>query len=74
MSQVVSQLLGMSQIAAMLGVSRQRVHQLCKSYPDWPQPVATVGGRRIWTRDEIEQWLDRHPLRPLGRPRRQDGG
>jgi hypothetical protein len=60
-------LVGTADIAAILGVSRQRADELAKDHPLFPGEVATVGGRRVYTRDSItafnEQW-DRSPGRP----------
>lgn len=49
-------LVGVSEIASMLGVSRQRVDQLATS-PDFPDPVAELGAGRIWTRAAVEAWM-----------------
>ena len=48
-------LVGLAEIGAMLGVSRQRVDQLARS-KGFPEPVATISAGRIWLRDEVEQW------------------
>jgi hypothetical protein len=60
-------LVGTADIAAILGVSRQRVNELAEDHPLFPNEVAAVGGRRVYTRDSItafsEQW-DRSPGRP----------
>jgi predicted DNA-binding transcriptional regulator AlpA len=52
-------LVGVTEIAAMLGVSRQRVDQLLKTHADFPTPVAELVGGRIWLRSEIEAWARR---------------
>jgi hypothetical protein len=44
----------------ILGVSRQRVHQLRDTYRDFPDPVGQVGGRDVWRRTDIERWARRH--------------
>lgn len=41
----------------MLGVSRQRVSQLCAT-PDFPVPQAELASGRVWLRDEVEKWID----------------
>ncbi|MHB1928992.1 MAG: helix-turn-helix transcriptional regulator [Acidimicrobiales bacterium] len=61
-------LVSIVEIAAMLGVSRQRVHQLLRSYDDFPDPSAELAVGRIWTRNDVEAWIASHPRRP-GRPR-----
>jgi ATP-dependent Clp protease ATP-binding subunit ClpC len=49
----------------MLGVSRQRVHQLIQS-DDFPQPIAELSAGRIWARDAVEGWVAAHPGRAAG--------
>lgn len=67
-------MVGMREAGIILGVSRQRAHQLAARYSDWPRPVAVLGGRRYWHRRSIEAWLRLHPDRPGGRPRgRREG-
>lgn len=48
-------LMGMSDVAELLGVSRQRAHQLAKA-EGFPKPVGQVGARLVWTRTAIEKW------------------
>jgi predicted DNA-binding transcriptional regulator AlpA len=55
-------LLGVAEIAAMLGISRQRVNQLIQS-PDFPAAEAELSAGRIWTREAIESWAATHPVR-----------
>lgn len=49
------ELVGTAEIAEMLGVSRQRVHELSKAR-DFPEPVALLGAGNIWQRDDIVEW------------------
>ena len=55
-------LLGVAEIAAMLGLTRQRVNQLIQS-ADFPAPEAELSAGRIWTREAIEAWVASHPDR-----------
>jgi len=48
-------LLGMSEVAEKLRVSRQRVHQLASS-EDFPLPVARLKAGAVWLGNEIESW------------------
>jgi predicted DNA-binding transcriptional regulator AlpA len=62
---------GMVRIADMppiLGVTRQRCHQLAQR-ADFPQPVKTLGRDRLWRRADVERWADETGARPwlLGR-------
>lgn len=52
-------LVGAREIADMLGVSRQRVHEIAKR-PDFPKPVRHTGSRvaTIWLREDIENWIE----------------
>jgi prophage regulatory protein len=54
----VPELLGVAEIADLLGVSRQRVNQLVKSDPSFPKPLAELTAGRIWAKSDIERWLD----------------
>lgn len=60
-------LVGITEIAEMLGVSRQRVGQLAESYPDFPKPEAELSAGRVWSRAAIETWMALHPERRAGR-------
>jgi predicted DNA-binding transcriptional regulator AlpA len=55
-------LLGVAEIAQMLGLTRQRVNQLIQS-PDFPAPEAVLSAGRIWTREAVESWAATHPVR-----------
>ncbi len=48
-------LVGLSEIAQMLGLTRQRVDQLAR-LPDFPEPDAVLTAGRIWKREDIETW------------------
>lgn len=68
---VAQALIGLTQVAAMLGVSRERASQIVGSYADFPVPAAVVGTRRGWEAGQVERWISEHPVRRPGRPRRQ---
>ena len=48
--------LGVTEVAALLGISRQRVDQLSHSDPDFPEEVVTLGRGRLWEKEAIEKW------------------
>ena len=48
-------LVGLTEIAEMLGVSRQRVHQLAVT-EGFPLPAADLASGRVWERKTIEKW------------------
>jgi predicted DNA-binding transcriptional regulator AlpA len=51
-------LVGVAEVADMLGLSRQRVHQLA-AQQDFPPPVASLSAGLIWRRDDIRRWAKR---------------
>jgi predicted DNA-binding transcriptional regulator AlpA len=63
------ELVSIPEIAKMLGVSRQRVHQLIQQYDDFPNPVAELAIGRVWDRATVTDWNKTHP-RVTGRPRK----
>lgn len=64
---MTSHLVGMSEIARMLGVSRQRVAQIVEAYSDFPQPEVTLSSGRVWSTSSVKAWIDLHPVRKPGR-------
>ena len=57
---------GMVRLADMppiLGVTRQRCLQLA-ARADFPRPLETVRGRRLWRRSDIERWREEVWARP----------
>lgn len=63
------ELLSSPDVAEVLGVSRQRVHQLAADHPQFPAPYARLGSGPIWTRPVIEQFAAIWARKP-GRPAR----
>ena len=52
------ELLGIQEVATLLGVSRQRVWARQKDRT-LPEPYALIGGKRpVWTREQIETWKE----------------
>jgi predicted DNA-binding transcriptional regulator AlpA len=52
-------LVGVAEIAEMLGVSRQRVHQIIREDEAFPHAVAELSAGKIWQRSDVERWLKR---------------
>ena len=48
-------LVGIAEIGELLGVSRQRVHQLTAK-DDFPEPEAHLSAGKVWTRAAVEKW------------------
>lgn len=58
-------LVGVAEIAALLGITRQRVNQLVAQREDFPEPVAHLSAGRIWRRDDVARWAEhRRSRRP----------
>lgn len=47
--------MGVTEIAELLGVSRQRAGQLAATF-GFPAPLARLAVGPIWRREDIEQW------------------
>lgn len=53
------QIVGTSEIAELLGVSRQRVDQLSREV-GFPQPLGEHAGGRVWRLADVERWIIHH--------------
>ena len=52
------ELLGIQEVATLLGVSRQRVWKRQKD-GTLPEPYTLIGGKRpVWTREQIDKWKE----------------
>ncbi len=51
-------LVGVTEIATMLGVSRQRVHQIIKEDAGFPAPTLVLTGGSVWERVAVERWAE----------------
>jgi predicted DNA-binding transcriptional regulator AlpA len=69
----VHHLVGSAEIAAMFGISRQRVQQLI-SRDDFPRPDVALAMGKVWKRSDVEAWGRAHgrlvdePERPPRQP------
>jgi len=61
----VYRLVGVHEIAEMLGVSRQRVDRIVATDKSFPRPEAVLAAGRIWRRKDVEAWIEKRR-----RPRR----
>lgn len=61
-------LMGVAEIAAALGVTRQRAGQVT-GRPDFPAPVIRLASGPAWTRAAVEEFEGRWARRRTGRPR-----
>lgn len=63
------ELVDVTEISSMLGVSRQRVRELTARDDYFPPPVAQLSGRPVYSKPSIEafgKWWSRTPGRPVG--------
>jgi predicted DNA-binding transcriptional regulator AlpA len=52
---VPERLMGLTEIAEMLGVSRQRVYQLVRT-AGFPEPLARLAQGAVWAGEDVERW------------------
>lgn len=50
-------LVGVHEVAKMIGVSRQRVDRIVATDESFPAPEAVLAAGRIWKRTDIEAWI-----------------
>src|SRR5205809_361383 len=48
---------GVAEIAQLLAVSRQRVHEIIRNDESFPEPAADLAAGRIWQRGDVEAWM-----------------
>ncbi len=49
-------LMGQTEIAARLGIGRQRTYILANRY-DFPRPRWTLAMGKVWWREDVEAWI-----------------
>jgi predicted DNA-binding transcriptional regulator AlpA len=57
---VASNLIGTAEVGRMLGVTRQRVHQLRAEHKDFPSPALEHPRAAFWKARDIERWATKH--------------
>jgi len=65
-------LVGVSEIAELLGVSRARASEMARTAASFPRPVAQLASGPVWTETSVRAFAEDWPRRP-GRPRRRVG-
>ena len=60
---------GATEVAAELGISRQRLAQI-RDRPGFPEPVGEIAAGSIWDLDAIMRWSDSRLRRSSGRPKK----
>jgi predicted DNA-binding transcriptional regulator AlpA len=67
-AEVTKVLVDASEVARIVGTSRQLVSELASTEPGFPPAGEPVRGRRVWDRDAIVTWAAAHPeARPAWR-------
>lgn len=66
----VPELMAATDVAELLHISRQRVHQLHAEHPQFPAPFLRLGSGPVWTRPVIEHFAKVWARKP-GRPARE---
>jgi len=60
----LSGVMPVSEVARIIGRTRQRVDQLTRDDPTFPEPIWHWPPRlRLWWRPEVEAWARDHPPR-----------
>jgi predicted DNA-binding transcriptional regulator AlpA len=57
----------MSDIARMLDLSRQRIHQIVRDDETFPEPVDRIGKSDLWLRTAVARWDAQRQKRGMGR-------
>jgi predicted DNA-binding transcriptional regulator AlpA len=50
------ELMGLTEVAEMFGMTRDGADKLVKREPDFPPPMTVQRGTRIWDREAVETW------------------
>lgn len=56
-------LLTSQEAADRLGITRQSLHNLTSSDPDFPAPAKRFGRTPLWSPRDLDAWRERHPAR-----------
>lgn len=64
------ELIGVMELAKMLGVTRQRASELARTDSGFPRPMTFLASGPVWDKATIMRYVDRWERRPRGRPKR----
>lgn len=56
-------LLASADAAQYLGITRQSLHNLASSDPDFPPPKKRYGRTPVWAPEDLDAWRQQHPAR-----------
>lgn len=68
----VPTLVGIPEIARMLGVHPERARELATTNEAFPRPIGQLGKVKVWTEESVQRWAEAWPRR-AGRPRKGAG-
>lgn len=57
-------LMTIPEIAAYKGLTRQRIHKLATSDPNWPAPAIQAARTRVYRRTDVDAYFDTRELNP----------
>lgn len=60
-------LMGLTEIAEALGLSRGRVNNITRQHADFPPPIAELAQGRVWDAETVREWAAEHS-RPWREP------
>jgi hypothetical protein len=67
------ELVSATEAGEILGVSRQRVHQLAAEHADFPEPLHELGAGNLWTASAIRGFARQWTRKPGRRPAKHAG-
>jgi prophage regulatory protein len=70
---VTNHLMGVTEIASLIGVSRQRADQIVRT-KGFPDPVAELAAGRVWETQIVRAWIDGGGLRTVRHTRKAVAG
>lgn len=65
------EIVGLSEIAELLGVTKRTV-QRYQEREDFPAPLGTLAGGRVWREADVRKWAEKTLPLPPGRPRKEE--
>jgi hypothetical protein len=64
------ELIGVTELAQLLGVTRQRASELARTGSGFPRPLTFLASGPVWDKSTILRYVDQWERRPRGRPKR----
>jgi len=56
----VDDIVGLAEIADLLGRTSKAMWQLKQRHPDFPRPVRTLRCGPVWNAEEVQSWANEH--------------